>query len=151
VAGLHITSGQVAFDVETTQGGLIEALMARIDDCDMHGQTTAAVRLSATGNARSSVMLHHCEFHNLQRAILIDDQGVGGFSMLHAMHCHFDAVQTGCEASVSASGGAMSMAMFDRSECNARRPATSNTWCACSTATSRRAATQSTSRATRSA
>ena len=116
VAGLHITSGQVAFDVETTQGGLIEALMARIDDCDMHGQTTAAVRLSATGNARSSVMLHHCEFHNLQRAILIDDQGVGGFSMLHAMHCHFDAVQTGCEASVSASGGAMSMAMFDRSE-----------------------------------
>ena len=26
VAGLHITSGQVAFDVETTQGGLIEEL-----------------------------------------------------------------------------------------------------------------------------
>ncbi len=116
VAGLHITSGQVAFDVETTQGGIIEAFMARIEDCDMHGQTTAAVVLSASGNARSSVLLHHCEFHNLQRAIFIDDHGAGGFAMLHAMHCHFDQVITGCEAAVSSSGGAMSMAMFDRSE-----------------------------------
>ena len=61
-------------------------------------------------------MLHHCEFHNLQRAILVDDHGSGGFAMLHAMHCHFDQVVTGCDAIVSSSGGAMSMAMFDRSE-----------------------------------
>jgi len=116
VAGVHITSGQVAFEVETTQGGIIEAFMARIEDCDMHGQTTAAVVLNASGNARSSVMLHHCEFHNLQRAILVDDHGAGGFAMLHAMDCHFDQVVTGCDAVVSSSGGAMSMAMFDRSE-----------------------------------
>lgn len=116
VAGLHVTSGQVAFDVQTSQGGTSEALMARIEDCDMHGQTTAAVVLGASGADRSSVMLHHCEFHNLQRAILVDDHGVGGFAMLHGMHCHFEQVVTGCEAVVSSTGGAMSMAMFDRTE-----------------------------------
>ncbi|MEQ1632366.1 MAG: hypothetical protein ABL997_08335, partial [Planctomycetota bacterium] len=116
VSGLHLNGGQVGFDVRTAQGGYAEALMARIDECDMHAQTTASVRLTGVGLDHSTVMLHHCVFHNSARAILVDDQSNGGFVVVHGMHCHFDGVALGCEVTESGSGGAMSMVMFDRSE-----------------------------------
>ena len=116
VSGLHLSGGQVGFDVRTSQGGYAEALMGRIDECDMHTQTVASVRLTGIGLDHSTVMLHHCVFHNSARAILVQDQSSGGFVVMHAMHCHFDGVALACETTESGAGGAMSMVMFDRSE-----------------------------------
>lgn len=115
VSGLHFDGGVYGVDVHTTQAGMGMGQMAELEDCDFHGQALSAVHVSGAGVDRSGVMLHHVHFHLLGCAVLMDDYSAGGWAMVHAMHCHFENVNIGCEVWEGGLGGAMSMAMFYRS------------------------------------
>jgi hypothetical protein len=115
VTGLHFDSGQVGIDVHTTSSGQLEDQMPRIDGCDLHGQSSAGILLTGSGTDHSAVHLHHVHFHNMARAVFLDDQSVGGWAMVHAHHVHMDQVTLGAEVQEAGLGGAMSMCMFFRS------------------------------------
>ncbi|MGE3173189.1 MAG: hypothetical protein AB7O97_11245 [Planctomycetota bacterium] len=116
VSGLHLDGGVIGFDVHTTAAGVDEHQMARIEDCDLHGQLSAGVRLTGSGTDTSAVHLHHAHFHNMARGILLDDQSAGGWAQVHVHHAHMDQVTLAAEVQEAGTGGAMSMFMCFRSE-----------------------------------
>jgi hypothetical protein len=116
VKGLHFSGGQVAVDVHTTQSGQGHGNIATLEDCDMHGQTTAGILVHGAGTDHSGVMLHHVHFHNLGVGVLLDDQSAGGWAMVHGEHCHFHPVAIANDVVEAGTGGDMSMCMYWRTE-----------------------------------
>ena len=127
VRGLHFDSGQIAVDVNTatmatgTSGGHGAGGMAMLDECDLHGQTIAGVKLHGSGADESGLMLHHVHFHQMARGVLDDDQTQTGRTMFEAEHVHMDQVDLAAEQLTNGQGGAMSKLMFFRSHIDGGR------------------------------
>jgi hypothetical protein len=109
VHGLRIVGGQVAIDAKMAMATAMGMPMAEVMDCELAGQTVAGVKVHGVGMDESMLMLEHVSFSNMPLGILIDDQVVGGESMVEAEHCMMDGVQLGCRVLEGGVGARMSM------------------------------------------
>jgi hypothetical protein len=115
VHGLRIVGGQVAIDAKMAMATAMGMPMAEVMDCELAGQTVAGVKVHGVGMDESMLMLEHVSFSNMPLGILIDDQVVGGESMVEAEHCMMDGVQLGCRVLEGGVGARMSMLNWFRS------------------------------------
>lgn len=115
VMGLHIEAGAIGIDVRTANGSMMPGGMAMVMECDLHMQSSAGIRVSASGAENSVLMVMHTHFHNMARGILVDDQSAGGITMVECEHVHMENVALGAEAQQAGTGARMSMLMFFQS------------------------------------
>jgi hypothetical protein len=115
IHGLRIVGGQVAIDAKMAMATAMGMPMAEVMDCELAGQTVAGVKVHGVGMDESMLMLEHVSFSNMPLGILIDDQVVGGESMVEAEHCMMDGVQLGCRVLEGGVGARMSMLNWFRS------------------------------------
>jgi hypothetical protein len=115
VQGLRIVGGQVGVDAKMAMPTAMGMPMAEVMDCELVGQTVAGVKVHGVGMDESMLMLMHTSFSNMPLGILIDDQVVGGESMVEAEHCTMDGVQLGSRVLEGGVGARMSMLYWFRS------------------------------------
>lgn len=115
IHGLRIVGGQVAVDARMAMATAMGMPMAEVMHCELVGQTVAGVKVHGVGMDESMLMLMHVDFRNMPLGILMDDQVVGGESMVEAEDCSMDGVQLGCRVLEGGVGARMSMLNWFRS------------------------------------
>lgn len=113
VMGFSINGGQVAVDaaMPALPGPMV---MARIMHCELDGQTTACVRLHASGTEESMLMAMRTSLKNSPIGFLVDEQTTGGRFMCEGEWLTFDGVDLGYDLFQNGAGG-LSMIMLFRS------------------------------------
>lgn len=115
VHGLRVVGGQVGVDARMAMATAMGMPMAEVMDCELDGQTVAGVKVHGVGMDESMLMLTGVAFTNMPLGILMDDQVVGGESMVEAERCTMDGVQLGCRVLEGGVGARMSMLYWFRS------------------------------------
>jgi hypothetical protein len=110
---LHLVGGQVGIDAQMGPMGA-HFHMAMAHDVHLELQTSAGVRVHASGNDESMLMLEHVHFDNMPVGIRIDDQSGAGMVMVECEHVHMDDVALGNDV-IANGNGAMSMLNWFRS------------------------------------
>ena len=113
--GLRITGGQVGIHAYMEHPTAPAAHMAHVMHCELAGQTTACVRVQASGMQESMLMFEHCRLENAPVGFLLDDQVTGGMVMVEAERIEMDGVAIGCRVLENGSGANMSMFNLFRS------------------------------------
>lgn len=115
VHGLRIVGGQVGVDAKMAMATAMGMPMAEVMDCELDGQTVAGVKVHGVGMDESMLMLTGVSFANMPLGILIDDQVMGGETMVEAERCAMDGVQLGSRVLEGGVGARMSMLNWFRS------------------------------------